>query len=127
MTTIVKHVRDTITTDKDAQVTSFHDDITETWQDADIAAKQSLSEARPRYITGPGSYAIAFDGSLLSMDAAGAVYLNGRQMAGIAASKLAVVGKSIYGLGKTVPSWWLWGGANWGTAPVTNIDPNIFS
>lgn len=127
MTTQVKHLRGLVTTDKDGNVTSFDDAITETWEDVDIAAKQSLSQGRPRYITGPGQYVTAADGALISMDASGAVYRDGLQMKGIAAAKLAVVGKSIYGLGKTIPSWWLWNGTNWGIAPVTAIDPNIFA
>jgi len=111
-------------TDKDGNTTHFTDIHSVTWDEAELAKKRALDLPVPVYITWPGNFAQDSTGALLSLDANGAVYRDGRQMKGVAASKIVVAGKAIYALGKTVPSWWAWGGQQW-VGPITDGDPNI--
>lgn len=127
MTIEFKWTELTKTADSYGNTVEFTDDKAERWEEAELAKKKSLDLPVPIYITGPGTYAPDPVGALLSMDASGAVYRDAKPMKGIAAQKLCVVGRSIYGKGKTVPSWWLWNGTNWGTLPVTDGDPTILN
>jgi hypothetical protein len=88
-------------------------------RDQDLIAK-----AAPIYIP-PASFAVMPDGQVLSRGVNGEVYRDGRQLPGVACAKIVQIGKSIFALGRTVPSWWQWNGANWGAAPVTDFDPNV--
>jgi hypothetical protein len=108
-------------------------------RDADAAATAEASKAAiealmaqsegPRYIDGPGAYAIDPNGSMLSLDASNFVYRDGRPMkkgdgTRLAAGLVVVAGKAIYARGLTVPSWWQWATTMW-VGPITDGDPNL--
>lgn len=107
--------------------------------DADINAKAlalalaplfagiATAKPVPHIIDAPGDYAVDANGGLLSMDAAHNLYQNGRRMGIFAARRLVVAGKAIMAQGNTVPSVWLWNGANWGSLPITDYDPSLFA
>jgi hypothetical protein len=133
MTTTYKYLRTTKTTKDNATAVNVVDEITEAWEPSQLAAKHSLDVAVPTTITGPGTFAQDANGSLLSMDA-NSVYLDGRQMKSVingklsplAASKITIVGRSIFAKGKTNPDWWSWTGSGW-TGPITDGDPSILN
>jgi hypothetical protein len=74
------------------------------------------------------------DGGRLSLDADGFVYLDGQRLqvgtVKVAVARLRVIGKSIYGLGKTDGTWWQYtgtGATGWVKVDATRIDPSLFT
>jgi hypothetical protein len=87
--------------------------------------RQVRDEAAPVQYALPGDGLLLRmpDDSALSVGADGAVYLDANRLGTAMVSKLAQVGKSIYGLGKTTPIWWRWTGSTW--TAVTSFDPGL--
>lgn len=76
-------------------------------------------------LPGDGKLAKMPDESVLSVGPDGAVYLDGLRLGTAMVAKLVQAGKSIYGLGKSVPTWWRWTGTTWASVPAGTFDANI--
>lgn len=63
------------------------------------------------------------DQSVLSLGAAGEVYLDGRRLGSARVAKLVRVGVSIYGVGATNNQWYRWTGTGW--VVQADIDTNL--
>lgn len=92
----------------------------------DMMTRMLVKTVPPQTIL-PGSTDLALmpDDSVLSVGANGEVYADGLRLGQNAVAKLVRVGKSVYGLGKTVRVWWKWTGTTW--APAPDVDPNLLS
>src|SRR5262249_7653010 len=87
----------------------------------------------PQYLTAPGQFALAQDGSVFTMDVNGVIYRDalvfGDPVHPFHAQKFCVFGVSYYAKGKTDNSWWKFVGGTlpWGSSPVTAIDVSILN